>query len=79
MIRPILLIFLCAVLLTTTLHAKATRHQNPTETLPYSCSTIRWAVATFDRDWLEQQARLRGITLTQQRAIRQCLSEAKHD
>lgn len=76
MIRPTLLVCLAGALLVTSVHAKALRHQKD---LPYSCELIRWAVATFDREWLEQQARIRGITLAQQRAIRECLLEAKHD
>jgi hypothetical protein len=40
---------------------------------PYSCATVRWAVATFPREWLEAQAKKRGITPAQRRAAARCL------
>lgn len=41
--------------------------------LPYSCSQVRWAVATFPQSWLDDQGNARGITEKQRRQAQDCL------
>jgi hypothetical protein len=35
-----------------------------TDRLPYPCSVVRWAVATFTQEHLEAMAKLHGIVIT---------------
>jgi hypothetical protein len=44
--------------------------------LGFSCETVRWAWRTFPHEWLEAQAKARGITRHQRSQAKKCLSEA---
>lgn len=52
-----------------------TRYVRAAPPLGYSCATIRWAVRTFPRSWIEAEARKRNITPAQRRYAARCLRE----
>jgi hypothetical protein len=56
-------------------HAPAKEH-NCTPPFPYSCTTVRWAVKTFSRSYLEEQGRKRGMTSCHKAVAEACIKGA---
>lgn len=65
-----LVLFLIAATLGLCAARANTRHP---DVLPYSCATVRWAVAHFSTSFLEARAKEFGITPAQRRAAEKCL------
>jgi hypothetical protein len=47
-----------------------------TPPFPYSCSTVRWAVAKFPRSWLEAEGKRRGMNACHKAFAIACINGA---
>jgi hypothetical protein len=47
-----------------------------TPPFPYSCTTVRWAVKTFSRSYLEAQGKKRGMTACHKATAIACINGA---